>query len=240
MAAMLGVEIEDFLALDADEIGVLLVPRIRGDRAVSVWNTILAVQQEARNAGVDESLVKLVGQRIAEGWQWLRNQGLVARSHEQSGDGWEYPTRAAQTLDVATYLQEARSTALIRQADLDPELREKVLPLFRRGQFEDAVFAAFRLVEVRVREASGQDADLVGVHLMRKAYRPGGPLADAELAEGEQEGYMHLFSGAIAVLKNPPSHRTVRYDNPNEAAEAVLLANLLLRFVARSSSISAP
>ena len=226
---------DDFLELDPDENGVLLVPRITRGGAVSAWNEILAVQQEARNAGIDEPLVKQVGQRMAEGWQWLRNQGLVARSHEQSGETWEYPTRAARTIDVGSYLQDARSTGLLRHAELDPELREKVIPLFRRGQFEDAVFAAFRLVEVRVRDA-GQDADLVGVPLVRTAFRSGGALADPELAAGEQEGYMHLFSGAIAVLKNPPSHRTVRYDNPNEAAEAVLLANLLLRFVARSGA----
>jgi hypothetical protein len=42
---------------------------------------------------------------------------------------------------------------------------------------------------------------------------------------------MALFWGAIGVFKNPTSHRPVDYGDPAMAAEAVLLADLLLRML---------
>lgn len=42
---------------------------------------------------------------------------------------------------------------------------------------------------------------------------------------------MALFWGAIGVFKNPSSHRQVDYKDPTQAAEVVLLADLLLRLL---------
>lgn len=44
---------------------------------------------------------------------------------------------------------------------------------------------------------------------------------------------MEMFAGAIGLFKNPPSHRRVDYSDPTEAAEVVLLADLLLRILNR-------
>ena len=42
-----------------------------------------------------------------------------------------------------------------------------------------------------------------------------------------------LFRGALGVFKNPSSHREVEFDGPTEAAEVVMLADLLLRMLDR-------
>lgn len=58
-------------------------------------------------------------------------------------------------------------------------------------------------------------------------------MADEHLDAGERVGMMELFAGAIGTFKNPPSHRQVDYDDPTEASEVVVLADLLMRILDR-------
>jgi hypothetical protein len=74
--------------------------------------------------------------------------------------------------------------------------------------------------EVSVREASQLGDSIIGVKLMREAFRDNGPLTDMAAEGGERVGRMELFAGAIASYKNPA-----------EAIEIILLANHLLRIV---------
>ncbi len=61
-------------------------------------------------------------------------------------------------------------------------------------------------------------------------------MADATLDAGERVGMMELFAGAIGTFKNPPSHRQVDYEDPTEASEVVILADLLMRVLDRVES----
>jgi uncharacterized protein (TIGR02391 family) len=67
-------------------------------------------------------------------------------------------------------------------------------------------------------------------------YAGQGPLADATLDAGERVGMMELFAGAIGTFKNPPGHRQVDYEDPTEASEVVILADLLMRVLDRVES----
>lgn len=113
-----------------------------------------------------------------------------------------------------------------------PNNREEVHGNLTRGELDEAVFAAFKTVEVAVREAGRfKDTD-IGVPLMRKAFdAKTGPLSDMSQPEPEREALAHLFAGAIGSYKNPHSHRTVNLSELREAQEQVLLATHLLRIV---------
>ena len=100
--------------------------------------------------------------------------------------------------DVSAYREANR---LPRQ-QLHPRITQKVSASFLRGDYDTAVFQAFKEVEVRVREAARCADTDVGVRLMRKAFDKNGPLADAEAPEAEREALAHLFAGAIGSYKN--------------------------------------
>jgi uncharacterized protein (TIGR02391 family) len=75
--------------------------------------------------------------------------------------------------------------------------------------------------------------DLFGVNMINQAFGTNGVLTDTTAVKGEQEGTRALFTGAYSVLRNPSGHRDVDYDDVAEAAEAVVVASLLMRILDR-------
>ena len=169
---------------------------------------------------------------MAEAWDWLVLNRLVAMElGEGSINGHGYITRRGTEIAGAEDgLALVRAEKLV-DLDLHPLIATRIRRQFLLGEYELAALAAMREVEIRVRKLAKADAGDVGVRLMRSALKPGGPLANPGLEAGEQEATMVLFSGAIGVFKNPPSHRQVEFNDPTFAAEVVLLADLLLRIL---------
>jgi uncharacterized protein (TIGR02391 family) len=115
--------------------------------------------------------------------------------------------------------------------DLHPLIAGRVRSQFLLGEYELAVLAALREVEIRVRELAGASDSDIGVKLMRQAFGGTGRLADQTLDGGERDAISALFAGAIGVFKNPSSHRQVEYADPAVASEIILLGDLLLRML---------
>ena len=89
-----------------------------------------------------------------------------------------------------------------------------------------------KAVEVAVRDAAGLTAKDIGKDLMRTAFDVKvGPLTDMQADSAERQARSDLFAGAIGSYKNPHSHRNVALDDPDEAAEIIMIANHLLRIV---------
>lgn len=100
-----------------------------------------------------------------------------------------------------------------------------------QSKFDDAVFKAFKAVEIEVRRVCGYSSELIGVKLMRKAFDPEkGPLTDYSVPKAERQAIADLFCGTIGLYKNPHSHREVNLEF-NDAFEMLLLATHLLNIV---------
>jgi uncharacterized protein (TIGR02391 family) len=141
-------------------------------------------------------------------------------------------SRRARRLAREPKARQAFSGHRLPKETLHPSIREDVWSLYHRAKYDTAVLEAMKAVEVAVRDASRLTAKDIGAALMRKAFDvSSGPLADMNTVPSERQALSDLFAGAIGAYKNPHSHRNVVLDDPDEAAEIILLANHLLRIV---------
>jgi len=169
---------------------------------------------------------------IAESWNWLSVTGLILPAPGPNGsNGWKVLSRRGAAMASKEDWARFREAMAFPKQLLHPAIADKVWIALVRGDLDDAVFAAFKAVEVAVVDATGLNS-LYGTDLMRAAFDSAkGPLRDANQPEAERQALAHLFAGAIGSYKNPHSHRTVNLTDPREAHEMVMLASHLLRIV---------
>lgn len=176
---------------------------------------------------------KAIAQAVAEAWMWLEREALVAPKPGQTGD-WIFITRRGLKFRESGDVGKFKAAELMPQETLDTTLAAKVRPAFLRGDYETAVFNAFKEVEIRVRTLGEYSRRDIGVPLMRKAFhQETGRLIDAEQELGERQGVADLFAGAIGSFKNPSSHRDVDFQDPEEVIQLIYLADLLIRIAER-------
>lgn len=173
-------------------------------------------------------------QALMEAWVWLEREGLLVPQPGQKRD-WVFISRRGRQLRTRDQVHSYRRANRLPRKQLHARIAQKVWASFLRGDYDTAVFQAFKEVEVRVREAAQcADKDL-GVKLMRKAFGERGPLTDTSAHKAEQQALSDLFAGAIGSYKNPHSHRSVIIE-ASEAAEMIVLASHLLGIVDKRSS----
>jgi uncharacterized protein (TIGR02391 family) len=170
-------------------------------------------------------------QALAEAWSLLEHEGMIAPDATQMHYGWYFVTRrgieAAKSVDA--YKQKSRASHF-PPTMLHAALRDAPYNAFVRGDYQQAISAAFLEVEVHVRDASGLTGN--GVTLMRDAFNEEtGPLKADSPDKAERQGLAHLFAGAFGWVRNPAMHRKVPVDDLTHAIEQLMLASLLLRIV---------
>jgi uncharacterized protein (TIGR02391 family) len=239
----------DLLALEVEELAGLLLIHLKSYEGVSgnsvYQNGLISEKnfldaQEQRGHGQQPEYgnhQSQVNAALTEAWSWLEREGFLIRDPRQPAL-WFWISRRGQRIASREDFDAFRKASLLPKEQLHALIAAKVYPAFLRGEYDTAVFQAFREVEVSVRAAGGFPDDLVGVNLMRDAFRPiknsspPGPLTDTQLPVAEQEGMMSLFAGAIMLYKNPQSHRNVP-TGAADAAEVIGFASQLLRIVDR-------
>ena len=170
---------------------------------------------------------------LMEAWVWLEREGLLIPKPQSQGE-WVIISRRGQKLRTREEVDAYRRANRLPRQQLHPRIAQKVWASFLRGDYDTAVFQAFKEVEVRVREAADYADTELGTNLMRRAFREDGPLADAEAPRAEQQAVSDLFAGAIGCYKNPSSHRNVTIE-ADEAAEMIVMASHLLGIVDKRS-----
>jgi uncharacterized protein (TIGR02391 family) len=167
---------------------------------------------------------------LMEGWHWLVQEGLVAT---RPGDthGWHFITRRGKKIKNRQGLTAYRNEVILPRRLLHPVILQACWSAFLRGDYDTAVFQAFKELEVAIREVGRFKADDYGVDLARKAFHEStGPLTDQSLPLSERQALSHLVAGALGSYKNPHSHRKVKLA-AEEAVEMIILGSHLLKIV---------
>jgi uncharacterized protein (TIGR02391 family) len=233
-------EADVLYALEPDELGLRMLPALASwphhdhlscDRFIA--RTVNKGQAPMLPGQYPPTRSADVAISIREAWAWLEGAALLI---EQPGyvapHSLRMLSRRARQLAKEPDARKVFAARRIPKEVLHPTIREDVWALYHRGKYDTAVFEAMKAVEVAVRDAANLSREDIGTKLMRKAFDPkNGPLTDMTAEEGEREMRAHLFTGAIGSYKNPLSHRHVALDDPDEAAEIIMLANHLLRIV---------
>ena len=178
-----------------------------------------------------------ISRALMEAWIWLEREGFLAPKPGDSGN-WVFITRKGQRLKNSAEFGSYRQSNLLPKKLLHPIIAQKVYHLFLRGDYDTAIFQAYKEVEVSVRDAGGYTEADYGVDLVRKAFHvDNGKLTDRNQLKSEREAASHLFAGAIGFYKNPPSHRNVSV-TAEEAVEIIIFASHLLRVIDSRSPTS--
>ena len=175
-----------------------------------------------------------LSQALMEAWVWLEHEGLLVPKPGSQGE-WVIISRRGRQLRTRDQVYHYRRANQLPRHLLHPIIAQKVWASFLRGDYDTAVFQAFKEVEVRVREAAECADTDIGVALMRKAFGERGPLRNVAAPKAEQQALSDLFAGAIGSYKNPHSHRSVTIES-GEAVEMIVLASHLLCIVDKRSS----
>jgi uncharacterized protein (TIGR02391 family) len=219
---------DSLLALTPEDLGMVLIQisQTRNQPHLLLSDFVIPFYSN-NNPNFPYNTKKAVTRAVAEAWQWLLSEGLIIQDPEQSGD-YFCMTRKAHKLKTRLDIEAYQQGHVLPVSLLHPRLAEKVLPMFTRGDYEVAVFQALKEVEVTVRRVAELPDELVGVKLMREAFKPeSGKIARTDLFAGEQQAMMELYAGAMGHFKNPPSHRDVKFRR-TAAAQVICFASYLL------------
>ena len=101
---------------------------------------------------------------------------------------------------------------------------------FRSGHYTEAIFNAFRCIEIFAKQKSGSKKR--GTALMQEIFSENHPIIklnnmqyDFEI--DEQNGFRFIYAGAMLGIRNPKAHADIQQKDPYRTLEYLSLASLL-------------
>ncbi|MDP9474176.1 MAG: TIGR02391 family protein [Actinomycetota bacterium] len=125
-------------------------------------------------------------------------------------------------------------TPLAEETNLDPELKQRCLPMLGAGSADPALWdsaarVALVVLEERIRRVAGiTDQGRTGRELVNDVFAKKGAMADRFESASERDGYRDLFAGVVGVFRNRYAHRLVD-PTPEDGGALIVFVNLLLK-----------
>jgi uncharacterized protein (TIGR02391 family) len=168
------------------------------------------------------------------GYSWSEQLGFIRSAVSSAASKLESAIRVLEErLEDAGETAGSRAVHAYQGLDLHPEIARAASRLYQDGHYSNAVEAAVKALNGLVRMRSDLEVD--GSSLMERAFNPSNPilkfnaLAD-QSDRDEQKGFMMMFSGAVAGLRNPRAHKFIQ-DDPERALEFIAFVSLLAKLL---------
>lgn len=227
---------ELLLDMEVEILAGYLLETLQGTNRVHPRNYAIALKDQYKVPNLAK-----VQAAVMEAWSWLLSECLLAPDpYEQAG--WAFITRKGRKLKTAVDVIDLQGRALLKKELLHPSILQNAYSQFISGHYDNAVFQAFKEIEINIKESTGLVDD--GVNLVRAAFRAAnqngnsvaGVLTDQELQSNEQEGFSHLLAGAFMWCRNPLGHRNVGLSR-TEAAQLLIFASYLMDIIDKRSAV---
>jgi len=183
-------------------------------------------------------IVNSVGTKrvAAEAVTWLETHGLLSALYDTLGSQFIFVTRLGRLILSAGESQAGGIALTLRAVELIPEaLRTKIMQPLQSGDFDLAIAAACKAVEVRMRERASLSTSDFGSRLARKFFAK---VTKTALQHSERRGDLsdeeHLFAGLFGLYRDRAVHDIPHVDDPLMAFEIITIAGHLLRIVEAS------
>lgn len=221
--------IEVALEMDAEELAPFVLKHLNEIDDINRHNYTLGTSSEIKDYA--DGQLRIFQMRLMEAFIWLEHEMFLAPIPDQTGD-WRFITRRGEKILEAEDYSSFSKSSLLPSENLHPIIVRKVKPLFLRGDYDTAIFQAFKAVEVSVRKIGNYSKGDYGVSLMRKAFNPNnGSLTNTQSEQSEKQAMSDLFSGAIGLFKNPASHRNIEGISDSQASDYIRVADCLLKMI---------
>jgi uncharacterized protein (TIGR02391 family) len=246
------IELEHLRSWPAATLAFALLPGLDSRRAFVLSNQVVKILQraDATSQGASDALGFFErfpdeSTAIAAAFEHLQHEGILVRWPPTTPT---YPhDDRGQVLRMTAWgrrvqAQGHRAADLVRArrrigVELHPKLAGELRDFIAVGAFETVASRALTIIEVRVRELSKappkNGRKRIGADLMRYAFSPKGPLANRDAEDAENTGRAELFAGTFGAVRNVLAHNEVEWSDSIEAAEYVLLCDLLMRILDR-------
>ncbi|MCR4288732.1 MAG: TIGR02391 family protein [Candidatus Scalindua sp.] len=153
------------------------------------------------------------------------------RGYDDEGESKFFPTRKGVRFLEREFNRVIREYTLLPTTYVHSKIIDKSFSLLQSGEFESAVFQAFKTIEIDIREKISADSEEIGVKLIRRAFNPeNGKLTDYKLPIAEREAFANYIAGAFGYYKNPCSHRDIEMDFIS-AFDRIVVASDLLKII---------
>jgi len=170
---------------------------------------------------------------IGRAWKALEDAAFIEEPDSHNGkNGYRVPSAKGKGAHAATDYTGVRMRSKFAREMFHPSLPDAAWHAFSVGDYDTAIFEAFKSLEVAVRTKGGFAGADFGAALMKKAFDPdNGPLRDKAAPRSRRVARCELFTGAFGEIRNPKGHNDPTITDTLVAVEELMTAGVLRRII---------